>query len=250
MYTKSFAFIERWFTVLLRRWLLTKWLFKWFLPACVLELIEIDQSTGRQLHLLRLCRACIVQVSENLFVAANMMIECHHIDLLNSCCWFLLTQLRIQVKFDRSVADFCCWMWILCNGRWQTWSMLLLFVSILNIFLYTAAEFSFAIDSVSLISFKAQIPHSMPIRASGRPGLVQALGFKCIIFDAELATRRRADCHRLHPACSVTTCADPSNMWSLSLPARSDVSVGLLRQHSAAQLGTCVILHRKYAYTS
>jgi hypothetical protein len=123
---------------------------------------------------------------------------------------------------------------------WQTWSMLLLFVSILNVFVYTAAEFSFATDSVSLISFKAQIPHPMPIRASGRPGLVQAFGFKCIICDAEFATRRGADCHRRLSACSGTACADPSNMRSLSesLTARSDVSVGLLRQHRAAPIGT------------
>ena len=36
------------------------------------------------------------------------------------------------------------------------------------------SECSIAIDSVSLISFKAQIPHPILIRASGRPGLVQA----------------------------------------------------------------------------
>ena len=83
---KVFPFIERWFTVLLRHWLLKKWFFKWLLPAGVLELIEINQSTGRQLHLLKLCRACIVQVSEKLFVAANMMIECHQFALLNSFC--------------------------------------------------------------------------------------------------------------------------------------------------------------------
>jgi hypothetical protein len=59
---------------------------RWFLSTCVLELIEINQSTRRRLHLLKLCRACIVQVSEKLFVAANMIIECHHFDLLNSCC--------------------------------------------------------------------------------------------------------------------------------------------------------------------
>jgi hypothetical protein len=52
-------------------------------------------------------------------------------------------------------------------------SMHLLFVSILNIFVCTAghfeSEFSFATDSVSQISFKAQIArsqHPMPIRAS------------------------------------------------------------------------------------
>jgi hypothetical protein len=46
-------------------------------------------------------------------------------------------------------------------------------------------------------------------------------------------------------ACSGTECADPSNMRSVTLTARSDVSVGLLRQHSAAPLGMCVILHNK-----
>ncbi len=56
------------------------------LPAGVLDFIEINKSIGRQLHLIKLCCACIVQVSEKLFVAANMMIECHHFDLLNSCC--------------------------------------------------------------------------------------------------------------------------------------------------------------------
>ncbi len=122
--------------------------------------------------------------------------------------------------------------------------MLLLFVSILNLFVDTA-DFSFASDSVSLFSVKAQIPHHMPTRASGRPGLIQALGFKSIICNAEFATRRGADCHSRHPACSGTACADPSNMQSVSLTARSDDSVGLLRQHSAAPLGTCVILHSK-----
>ncbi len=56
------------------------------LPAGVLEFLEINQLIGRQSYLIKLCRACIVQVSEKLFVAANMMIECHHFDLLNSCC--------------------------------------------------------------------------------------------------------------------------------------------------------------------
>jgi hypothetical protein len=62
-----------------------------------------------QLHLLNLCRACIAQVSEKPFVAANMMLDCHNFDLftrLNSFCWFLFT-------FDIcSIAEFykCCWM--------------------------------------------------------------------------------------------------------------------------------------------
>ncbi len=83
---KVFPFIERWFTVLLRHWLFTKWPFKWFLPAGVLESIQINQSTERQLHILRLCRACIVQVSERLFVPTNIMIDCYYFDLMISCC--------------------------------------------------------------------------------------------------------------------------------------------------------------------
>ena len=56
------------------------------LPADVVKLIEINHLIGRQLHLIKLCRACIVQVCEKLFVAANMMVECYHFDLLNVCC--------------------------------------------------------------------------------------------------------------------------------------------------------------------
>jgi hypothetical protein len=88
-------------------------------------------------------------------------------------------------------------------------------------------------------------PHPMPIRASGRAGLVQALVFKCIICNTEFASQRAADCHCRHPASCGAACADPSNMQSLSLTARSNVSGGLLRQHSAAPLGTRIISHRK-----
>jgi hypothetical protein len=64
------------------------------------------------------------------------------------------------------------------------------------------------------------------MRASGSAGLVQALGFKWIICIAEFASRRAADCHNRHPASCGTACADPSNMRSLSLKARSDPSAG------------------------
>ena len=76
----------------------------------------------------------------------------------------------------------------------------------------------------------------MQIRASG-PAVVQALGFKCIACNAEFANRRGADCHRRHPTCIGTACADPSNVRSLSLTERPDVSVGILRHHSAVPLG-------------
>jgi hypothetical protein len=112
---------------------------------------------------------------------------------------------------------------------WQTCSMHLLFVSILNIFVCTSghfqSEFSFATDSVYQISFKAQIargPHPIPIRAFGRAFFLQALGFKCIICNAEFASRRAADCS--HPASCGMACADPSNMQSLSLTERPDPS--------------------------
>ena len=42
---------------------------------------------------------------------------------------------------------------------------------------------------------------------------------------------------QLNPTCIGTACADPSNIQSLSLTARPDVAVGILRHHSAAPLG-------------
>ena len=42
---------------------------------------------------------------------------------------------------------------------------------------------------------------------------------------------------QLNPTCIGTACADPSNIRSLSLTARPDVAVGILRHHSAAPLG-------------
>ncbi len=136
---------------------------------------------------------------------------------------------RWQISINDAGCEFRAWI----KGMWQTFSMHLLFVSILNIFVCTAghfqSEFSSATDSESQISFKAQIargPHPMPIRASGRAGLVQVLGFKCIICNAEFAGRRAADCHCRHSASCGTACADPSNMLSLSLTARPDPSAG------------------------
>ena len=76
----------------------------------------------------------------------------------------------------------------------------------------------------------------MPIRASG-PAVVWALGFKCISCDAEFASKHAAGCHRHHPAYYGTACAYPSNIQSLSFTERLDISVGILRQHSAAPLG-------------
>jgi hypothetical protein len=73
---------------------------------------------------------------------------------------------------------------------------------------------------------RANSKEPMQIRASGSASLVQALGFKWIICNAEFARRHAADCHRRHPASCGTACADPSNIQSLSLTARSDPSVG------------------------
>ena len=68
---------------------------------------------------------------------------------------------------------------------------------------------------------------------------------KCINCDAEFASKRAADCHRRHPAYNGTAWAYPSNIQSLSLPERPDISVGILRQHSAAPLGAWMyILHQ------
>ena len=55
------------------------------LPADVVKLIEINHLIGRQLHLIKLCRACIVQVSVRLFVATNQMIDTYLFDLMISC---------------------------------------------------------------------------------------------------------------------------------------------------------------------
>ncbi len=123
------------------------------------------------------------------------------------------------------MADFykCCWMWIPCLDQGHGANVVDVpvirhYFDYIRVHGWTlSSEFSFATDSVSLISFKAQIPHPMPIHASGRAGLVQALGFKCIICNAEFASRRAADCHCRHPASCGMACADPSNMLSLSL---------------------------------
>jgi len=115
--------------------------------------------------------------------------------------------------------------------------MHILFISILHIAVCTDGHFQSQFSDQ--IVFKAQIARSqqfMPLRASG-PAVVQALGFKCIVCDAEFASRRGADCYRRHPTCIGTACADPSNIRSLSLTERPDLSVGILRQHIAVPLG-------------
>jgi len=70
---------------------------------------------------------------------------------------------------------------------------------------------------------------------------------KCISCDAEFASKRAADCHRRHPAYNGTACAYPSNIWFLSLTELPDISVRILRQHSAAPLGAWMyILHHPF----
>ena len=121
--------------------------------------------------------------------------------------------------------------------------MHILFISILQIAVYTVGHFQSHFSDQ--IVFKEQIARSqqfMPLRASG-PAVVQALGFKCIVCDAEFASRRGADCHSRHPTYMGTACADPSNIRSLSLTERPDLSVGILRQHIAVPLGES-IYHR------
>ncbi len=130
-----------------------------------------------------------------------------------------------------------------CEYRnWIMWlhqmcSLHNLFISIFSIFLCTVGQFQS--DFLNETSFHAQIARRqqfMPISASG-PAVVWALGFKCISCDAEFASRRAADCHCRCPTYSGTACADSKNIRSLSLTERPDVSVGILRQHSAAPLG-------------
>ena len=116
--------------------------------------------------------------------------------------------------------------------------MHILFFSILHIYGIStsraAAHFPSHFPDQIVFNLKAQIARKqqiVPIRASG-PAVVQALGFKCIACNAEFANRRGADCHRRHPTCFGTACADPSNIRSLSLTERPDVSVGILRHHA------------------
>ena len=118
-------------------------------------------------------------------------------------------------------------------------SMHILFFSILHIYVCTDGQFPSLFSDQIIFNLKAQIARRqpiMPIRASG-PAVVQELGFKCIACNSEFANRRGADCHRRHPTCIGTACADPSNVRSLSLTDRPDVSVGILRHHSAVPLG-------------
>ena len=152
-------------------------------------------------------------------------------------CWFY------RLIFDFSIAGIhtCCWMWIPDCIMWQLkmCSMHILFISILHIFVCTDGHFQSHFSDHDI--FKAQLviarsQQFMLIRATC-PAVVHGLGFKCIICDAEFTSRRGADCHRRHPKCIGTACADPSNIRSLSLTERPDVSVGILRHHSAAPLG-------------
>ncbi len=54
---------------------------------------------------------------------------------------------------------------------------------------------------------------------------------------------------QLNPTCIGTECADPRNIWLLSLTEHPDVSVGLLRHHSAAPLGQSMyILYQPFTY--
>ncbi len=130
----------------------------------------------------------------------------------------LQQQFKIQYEstkliFFHEYNAYHMFLWFFCNGFFQSH------------ILYD-----------SEITFKAQLARNhqfMPIRASCR-AVVQALGFKCIICDCEFESKHAADCHRRKPAFIGTKCADPSSIWSLSLTERLDVSVGILRHHSAA----------------
>jgi hypothetical protein len=47
---------------------------------------------------------------------------------------------------------------------------------------------------------------------------------------------------QLNPTCIGTECADPSSIRTLSLTERPDVSVGMIRHHSAAPLGQSIFI--------
>jgi hypothetical protein len=136
--------------------------------------------------------------------------------LLVSIDSILKFELSLIVPWQISINAAGCEYRTGIKGKWQTWSMLLLFVSILNIFVYTCGTLSIRILDCHRLSISDQFQganttsHSdTRIRASRS---CTGMGFNCIICNTEFATRRGADCHCRHPACSGTASADPSNM--------------------------------------
>ncbi len=126
----------------------------------------------------------------------------------------------------------------------KMYSMHNLFIFILPMFLCVIRHFQS--DISDQFRFKAQIARSQHadtrrrrLRASGL-AVVQVLGFKCIRCDGEFASKCAADCHCCHPTYTGTECAVPSNIRSLPLTERPDVSVGILRQHSSVPSSRCV----------
>ncbi len=116
------------------------------------------------------------------------------------------------------MADFykCCWMWI---HQGHAANVVVFRHFLIGILVCHRLN-------VSDQSQRANSKEPMQIRASESAGLVQAMGFKWIICNTEFSSRRAADCQRRHPASFGTACADPSNIRSLSLTARSDPSAG------------------------
>ncbi len=135
-----------------------------------------------------------------------------------------------QISLNAAGCEYRAWI----KGIGQTWSMLLLFVSILTTLIGILVCHRLSVSD----QFQcANSKKPMQIRAFWSAGIVQALDFKRIICNAEFASRRAADCHRRHPASCGTACADPSNMRSLSLTARSDPSVGTQDHRAPSAVG-------------
>ncbi len=182
----------------------------------------------------------------------------------NKWSWSLIESLTIQkfsgwvypLIFDFSMADIhrcSCRHWIMWLNKLRL--MGTLFIIVLHILVCTIGQCQSNIshfdDSEITFNLKAQPARNhqfMPIRASG-PAVVQALGFKCIICDGEFASKHAADCHRRQPAFIGTKCAEPRSIRSLSLTERPDVSVGILRHHSAVPLGQSMyILYEPFSH--
>ena len=66
---------------------------------------------------------------------------------------------------------------------------------------------------------------------SGPKQLPLSLGFKCTHCMNEYGSRLAMDVHHRHSTSVGTPCADPKNHKSMSMTARGDQAVGVLRQH-------------------
>ena len=108
----------------------------------------------------------------------------------------LIFELSLLVRWQISRNDAGCEFRAWIKGMWQTCSMHLLFVSTLTLLIRIPVCHRLSVSD----QFQRANSKGMQIRASGSADLVQALGFKWIIYNTEFASRRAADCHLRHPA--------------------------------------------------